>query len=183
MNSYGYIRFAQVPERVSTKSFVVLIRGNSMSNHLGAQSTFNHHPVQSGLTPNSACTRYSFTSRLLCTNQPSVHPSCPPALPTLVQYYCTTIGQYMTLLPTSRVYAIHHTILVITISCKGQPLTPPSQRLVCFSPYDEPAAVRAELRGPARPADCTLIRTRAGGHAMAVADYDGALPLIEFIQQ
>jgi len=34
------MRFAQVPERVSTKSFVVLIRGNSKWNHLGAQSTF-----------------------------------------------------------------------------------------------------------------------------------------------
>jgi len=34
------IRFAQVPERVSTKSFVVLIIGNSKSFHLGAQDTF-----------------------------------------------------------------------------------------------------------------------------------------------
>jgi len=29
MNRYGKIRFAHVHERVSTKSFVVLIRGNS----------------------------------------------------------------------------------------------------------------------------------------------------------
>jgi len=38
---YGQIRFAQVPEpkRVSTKSFVVLIIGNSKSFHLGAQGT------------------------------------------------------------------------------------------------------------------------------------------------
>jgi len=43
-----------------------------------------------------------------------------PALPTLVQYDCTIIGQYKTPLPTSRLYAVHHTILVITISCKGQ---------------------------------------------------------------
>jgi len=34
------MRFAQVPERVSTKSFVVLIKGNSKSNYLGAQGTF-----------------------------------------------------------------------------------------------------------------------------------------------
>ena len=40
MNRHGYIRFAQVPERVSTKSFVVLIIGNSKSFHLGAQGTF-----------------------------------------------------------------------------------------------------------------------------------------------
>ena len=41
----------------------------------------------------------------------------PPALPTLMQYYCTIIGQYSTPLPIIRVYAKHHTILVITISC------------------------------------------------------------------
>ena len=37
---YGQNRFAQVPERVSTESFVVLIIGNSKSFHLGAQGTF-----------------------------------------------------------------------------------------------------------------------------------------------
>ena len=41
MNRFGKIRFAQVPEQVSTKSFVVLIIGDSQSNHLGAQGTFN----------------------------------------------------------------------------------------------------------------------------------------------
>jgi len=66
-----------------------------------------------------AFTRYSFTSRLLCTNQPSFHSPRPPALSTLVQHYCTIIGQYTSPLPTSRLYAICHTILVITISCKG----------------------------------------------------------------
>jgi len=40
INRYGQIRFAQVPERVSTQSFVVLIIGNSKSFHLGAQGTF-----------------------------------------------------------------------------------------------------------------------------------------------
>jgi len=33
INRYGWIRFAQVPEQVSTKSFVVLIIGNSKSFH------------------------------------------------------------------------------------------------------------------------------------------------------
>jgi len=37
------IRFAQVPERTSTKSFVILSIGNSKSNHLGAQCTFTEH--------------------------------------------------------------------------------------------------------------------------------------------
>ena len=41
INRYGQIRFPHVHERVSTKSFVVLIIGNSESNHLGAQGTFN----------------------------------------------------------------------------------------------------------------------------------------------
>jgi len=59
-------------------------------------------------------------SKLLRTNQPSVHSPRPPALPTLVEYYCTIIRQYTTHLPTSRLHAIHHTVLVITISCKGQ---------------------------------------------------------------
>jgi len=42
LNRYGKIRFAQVPERVVTKSFVVLITGNSKSNHLNAQGTLKH---------------------------------------------------------------------------------------------------------------------------------------------
>ena len=67
----------------------------------------------------SAFARYSFTARLLCTKQPSFHPRRPPALPTLVQYYCT-VGQYTTPHPDCCLSAIHHTILVITISCKGQ---------------------------------------------------------------
>jgi len=37
----------------------------------------------------------------------------PPALLTLLQCYCASIGQYTTPLPTSRVYATHHTILRI----------------------------------------------------------------------
>ena len=72
------------------------------------------------LTPQLAFTRYSFTSMLSCTNKPSFHCPRPPALPNLLQYDCTIIGQYKTPLPTSRVYGIRHTILVITISCKGQ---------------------------------------------------------------
>ena len=44
----------------------------------------------------------------------------PPAKPTPLQYYCATDAQHTTPPPTPLVYAIHHTILVITISCKGQ---------------------------------------------------------------
>ena len=38
---YEYIRLAHIHERVLNKRFVVLIIGNSKSNHLGAQGTFN----------------------------------------------------------------------------------------------------------------------------------------------
>jgi len=46
MNRYGTIHFAQVPERVSTKSFVVLMIGNSKSNHVGAQGTFKYRRLR-----------------------------------------------------------------------------------------------------------------------------------------
>jgi len=61
-----------------------------------------------------------FTSRMLCKNQPSFHSPSPSALPTLLQYYCTAIAQYTTPPPTTLLYAIHHTQLVLAISCKGQ---------------------------------------------------------------
>jgi len=70
-----------------------------------------------------AVARYSFTWRLVCANHLSLCPPHPPALPTLLQYYCTTNGQYTPPRSTSRVYDIHHTILAMTISCKCQPAT------------------------------------------------------------
>jgi len=57
INRYGQICFAQVPERVSTKSFVVLIIENSKSNHLGAQGTFT------GLTQLAAIYKYRYGFR------------------------------------------------------------------------------------------------------------------------
>jgi len=44
INRYRYARFAEVPERGSTKSFVVLSIGYSNSNHLSAPGTFNMNP-------------------------------------------------------------------------------------------------------------------------------------------
>ena len=46
-------------------------------------------------------------------------PPPPPAKPILLQYYCTTIAQYTPPPPTAPFYAIHHTLLVMAISCKG----------------------------------------------------------------
>ena len=42
----------------------------------------------------SAFTRYSFTSKLLCTSESSFSCPSPSALPTLLQYKCTPIAQY-----------------------------------------------------------------------------------------
>jgi len=44
----------------------------------------------------------------------------PPAKSTLLQCYYTTIAQYTPAHRPPHVYAIHHTILVMAISCKGQ---------------------------------------------------------------
>jgi len=46
---------AQVPERVSTKSFVVLMIENSKSNHLGAQGTFNAKSAERANGSVAAC--------------------------------------------------------------------------------------------------------------------------------
>ena len=52
-------------------------------------------------------TRYSLTSRMLYTNQPSLHAPRPPALPTLVQCVFTTVGQYT--IPPSNLPCVCHT--------------------------------------------------------------------------
>ena len=68
---------------------------------------------------NLAFTRYSFTSRLLCTNPSSLSPPRPPALPTLLKYHCTTIARYTT---PPRPPCVCHTPCTIGhgIQCKGQ---------------------------------------------------------------
>jgi len=43
-----------------------------------------------------------------------------PASPTRLQYYCTTIAHIRPPPPPPLAYAMHHTILVGAISCKGQ---------------------------------------------------------------
>jgi len=75
-------------------------------------------------------TRYSHFEAL-CTNQPSLYSLRPPALTTLLQYYCTTIGQYTSPFPNPLLYSIHRTILVVRISCKGQFVTWAEDRASC----------------------------------------------------
>jgi len=113
-----------------------------------------------------AFTRYSFTSRPLCTNQPSFHSPRPPALPILVQYYCTIIWTVYDSPPDFRLHAIHHTILVITISCKGHPARLRSaarpKPLVNPSRMSAPVLVRGRM---------WRYRGRGGGRGLAVTRY------------
>jgi len=66
----------------------------------------------------------------------------PPALPALLRHYCTSIAQDTTLPRPPPLYAINHTILVMAISCKGQPaaasLMCPSQDGDLFTPATHP---------------------------------------------
>jgi len=66
-----------------------------------------------------AFTRYSFTSTLF-VNEPIMLLPPPPVTPKLLQSHCTTTAQGTTLSPTLLLYALHHTQLVMAISCKGQ---------------------------------------------------------------
>jgi len=64
------------------------------------------------------CSLQSFCAR---ANNPFLAPPhlhCPPWCNRIMNY--TTIGQYTIPPPISRLYAIHHTIMEITILCKGQ---------------------------------------------------------------
>jgi len=109
-----------------------------------------------------AFTRDSFTSRLLCTNQPSVHSLPPPtciAHPGAIRFH-----NYWTVydfLLTSRLYAIHRTILIMAISCKGQALpystfapagtrSPSGQRRCCVLAHPSLHPPRASRHPPPR---------------------------------
>jgi len=112
--------------------------------------------VLTGPCPVLAFTRYCFNSSRLCTSQSSFHSYSAPALPTMLQYSCMAIGQYTTPPSTSLWYAIHHTILAITISCKGQVPC----RSLRSKHYSFPRAVRASRCGPAwwvNPIDCAKV--------------------------
>jgi len=88
----------------------------------------------------------------------------PPALPALLQYYHTYIAQYTTPPTTSRLYAMHHTILVIEISSKGQvpafsrsrlsfaaPFPPFTLPTFTFPPFTFPPFVSRRPRSSASP--------------------------------
>jgi len=87
-----------------------------------AQNTSNQTMTTRAPNPTLAFTRCCFTSKLYCGSQSSFHR--PPHLQSLP--YCNTIARPLHNMrpPTDPpFYAIHHTILVMAVSCKGQ--TPP----------------------------------------------------------
>ena len=67
-----------------------------------------------------AFTRYAFTSRLLCRNQPSLYCLLPPASPTRLQYYCNTNVQYSTPFrpPICTLYTIQYCALQYRVKAK-----------------------------------------------------------------
>jgi len=67
-----------------------------------------------------ACTRYSFTCLCACTDQSSLY---YPRLFRITPHYCNTMRDCCAIYdppPTLPLYAIHHSILAMATSCKGQ---------------------------------------------------------------
>ena len=69
--------------------------------------------------PYLAFTRYCFTLRLLCTNQSSVYCPPPTCIPRTIAILLHVYSAVYDAPPTHLLYAIHHTILAMAISCKG----------------------------------------------------------------
>ena len=104
-----------------------------------------------------AFTRYSFTSRFLCTNQSSLYPPPPLALPTPLQYYCTDIAQNTTLPPTPvlfKPYTIQYWRLQYLVKANSVHKLS-TQRTGAFVPrqVEECGQVCAGEVGPGQP-DC-----------------------------
>jgi len=116
MGKFALLRYLS---EVSTKNFVGLIIENSKSNHLGAQGTFKGSDRPDSLDAvwlvQDIRLLQSFCAR---ANHPCLarsHLHCPN--------YCKIIARLLRNIdppPTPLVYAIHHTQLVLAISCKGQ---------------------------------------------------------------
>ena len=79
------------------------------------------NPVYLELTPGAGLYKILFYFKALLWELIILLLPLPPAKPTLLQYYCTTIAQYTTPPVTSRVYAIYHAILGMATSCEGRP--------------------------------------------------------------
>jgi len=85
----------------------------------GPRGVLNVAPRAAGaLVRDLAYTRYSFTCCCGCKNQSSLHWPRPFALPTLLQYYCTSFAQYKNPPPALPLYGVHYSLSAMTISCK-----------------------------------------------------------------
>ena len=73
-----------------------------------------------------------------------------------LSYYCTTIAQYIPPTPTPSFYAIHHTILVMAISCKGQPRAPLRWARLCAYPRTPQKPCCLTFTGYCRDQHCTV---------------------------
>jgi len=104
------------------------------------------------LRPASSLTRYSFTSRILCTNQSFVYPlpTCIAHKIALLLHDCSAMHEPP---PDPLLYAIYHTILATAISCKGDKEHLLMESLLCRAQQVTtlPAALEA-LRGQLYPA-------------------------------
>ena len=88
--------------------------------HRGVSPTYTEPQSDTAGGRGLAFTRYCFTSKLYCGSPSSFYCPPQPAKPTLPQHFCTPIARYTTPRPTPPLYAIHHTLLVMAIWCKGQ---------------------------------------------------------------
>ena len=107
---------SQHQSQSNEKSLVQFDYEKAVSNYLGTQSTFSF---------TVAFKIYCFTSSRVCTHQSSFPPArlhCPHCCNTIARL----LGSVRTF-PTPLLYVIHHTILLMTISCLGQ--APPRRLL------------------------------------------------------
>jgi len=119
---------SQHQRQSNEKSLVQFDYEKAVSNYLGTQSTFNTRIPPSPLLiliahthPPVAFARDCFTSKLYCGSQSSF--DCHPQLQSLP--YCNIIARPLRNIrpppPSPPSHAIPYAILVMAISCKGQP--------------------------------------------------------------
>jgi len=97
-----------------------------------------------------AFTRYSFTSKRLCTNPSSFYRLPPRAMPTLLQYDCATIAQYMTPIrpPLCMPYTIQYWQWQYRVKAKLGAVASPCPCVVCGFVLCEDSDESTEIESP-----------------------------------
>ena len=89
------------------------------------------------VNPSARCrlafTRYSFTSQLSCTSHSSLYCLAPPCIAHTIAIQLHDFCALYDPPPAFVSDAIHHTILVTAISCKGQDASVQERRLLQIS--------------------------------------------------